>query len=87
MITPFGLLGKFTTKGFKSRLHKQYRRPVPTSSQYPGDVAETMRLEAFLRDFVIEFGPADTEQMPEQTDPHGQTPRTHEPSASEHSDM
>ncbi|KAF8600247.1 hypothetical protein BDV93DRAFT_608784 [Ceratobasidium sp. AG-I] len=65
LITPFGLLGSCSTRGFKRRLREQYHRSESGTSAYTEEVAETIRLGEFLRDYVIEFGPADTES--EQT--------------------
>ncbi|CAE6464759.1 unnamed protein product [Rhizoctonia solani] len=53
LITPFGLLGACSSRKFKRRLKDHYHK------QSPENGSETMRIGAFLRDFVIEFGPAD----------------------------
>ncbi|KAG8761791.1 hypothetical protein FRC11_013094 [Ceratobasidium sp. 423] len=53
LITPFGLLGAFSSTGFKRRLQERYHRQ-PTQ-----DDPEPFRIGAFLRDFVIDLGPAD----------------------------
>ncbi|KEP50181.1 putative Kex protein [Rhizoctonia solani 123E] len=52
-ITPFGLLGGFCSRGFRRRLREQYHG---TSDE---DGTDTIRIVKFLRDFVIDFGPAD----------------------------
>ncbi|CEL57078.1 hypothetical protein RSOLAG1IB_08332 [Rhizoctonia solani AG-1 IB] len=52
LITPFGLLGAFSSGDFKRRLQEHYHRQ-PTH-----DNPEPLRIGAFLRDFVIDFGPA-----------------------------
>ena len=62
MITPFGLLGAYSTAGFKRRLRDEYHRQDPATDQYPEDAAEGMRMGAFLRDFVIDFGPGEIPQ-------------------------
>ncbi|CUA74861.1 NAD(P)H-quinone oxidoreductase subunit 5, chloroplastic [Rhizoctonia solani] len=53
LISPFGLFGKCSSKEFKRRLREEYHG-APTE-----DGLETIRVGKFLRDFVIEFGPAD----------------------------
>ncbi|KAG8689139.1 hypothetical protein FRC09_012568 [Ceratobasidium sp. 395] len=57
LINPFGLFGSCYSRGFKRRLRERYHRR-PTMGQ-TGDAAEVMRINAFLRDFVIDFGLAD----------------------------
>ncbi|CEL57228.1 hypothetical protein RSOLAG1IB_08440 [Rhizoctonia solani AG-1 IB] len=52
LITPFGLLGALSSAGFQRRLKEHYHRQ-PTE-----DDPEPLRIGAFLRDFVIDFGPA-----------------------------
>ncbi|CAE6427813.1 unnamed protein product [Rhizoctonia solani] len=52
LITPFGLLGIFSSADFKRRLREHYHRE-PTQ----GD-PEPFRIGAFLRDFVVDLGPA-----------------------------
>ncbi|KAH7338273.1 hypothetical protein B0J17DRAFT_417974 [Rhizoctonia solani] len=61
-ITPFGLLGGCTSRDFKQRLKEKYH----TKSKEDG--ADTIRIVEFLRDFVIDFGPADLdlEELPEE---------------------
>ncbi|KAH7338267.1 hypothetical protein B0J17DRAFT_661695 [Rhizoctonia solani] len=51
-ISPFGLLGGFSSSGFKQRLSDEYRSKSD-------DGTDTIRIVKFLRDFVIDFGPAD----------------------------
>ncbi|CAE6472148.1 unnamed protein product [Rhizoctonia solani] len=55
LIAPFGLLGECSTDNFKKRLREHYYR------QPTWDDPETFRINigAFLRDFVIDLGPAD----------------------------
>ncbi|GAB1524783.1 hypothetical protein RhiTH_007938 [Rhizoctonia solani] len=55
LITPFGFLGTLGSKGFEQRLKDQYQTK-PTN-----DDRDTIRIASFLRDFVLDFGPA----MPE----------------------
>ncbi|EUC62561.1 transmembrane protein, putative [Rhizoctonia solani AG-3 Rhs1AP] len=50
-ITPFGLLGGCSSRGFKRRLREEYH----ISSE---DGTDTIRIVPFLQDFVIDFGPA-----------------------------
>ncbi|KAG8711669.1 hypothetical protein FRC09_020481 [Ceratobasidium sp. 395] len=61
LITPFGLFGGCHSRGFQRRLRDRYHRQ-PTAGQ-AGDAAEAIRIHAFLRDFVIDFGPADVENQ------------------------
>ncbi|CAE6507176.1 unnamed protein product [Rhizoctonia solani] len=62
LITPFGLLGACTSRGFKRRLKDHYH------IHSPEDGSDTIRIGAFLRDFVMDFGPAeiDIEHRPMQ---------------------
>ncbi|CAE6459193.1 unnamed protein product, partial [Rhizoctonia solani] len=57
-IAPFGLIGAFSSKGFKQRLREEYHG---TSTE---DGMDTIKIVKFLRDFVIEFGPADLDPEP-----------------------
>ncbi|CAE6490294.1 unnamed protein product [Rhizoctonia solani] len=57
-MTPFGLLGTFGSGGFKRRLQKECHA---TSTE---GGADTIKIVKFLRDFVIEFGPADLDPEP-----------------------
>ncbi|CAE6442443.1 unnamed protein product [Rhizoctonia solani] len=68
LITPFGLLGVCSSIGFKRRLREQYHR---TSAN--GD-SDAIRIGLFLRDFVVDFGPADIEL--ERHHSHTQQPAT-----------
>ncbi|KAG8763606.1 hypothetical protein FRC11_000544 [Ceratobasidium sp. 423] len=52
LITPFGLIGMCTSKGFKRRLRQHYYGQDTQGS-------ETFKVGAFLRDYVLELGPAD----------------------------
>ncbi|CAE7128661.1 unnamed protein product, partial [Rhizoctonia solani] len=62
LITPFGLLGECSSRGFKRRLNEEYHTTGDGGT-------ETIRIVKFLRDFVIDFGPADLdlEQRPAAT--------------------
>ncbi|KAF8715210.1 hypothetical protein RHS03_00028, partial [Rhizoctonia solani] len=55
LITPFGFLGALGSRGFKRRLKDQYQ------TKATDDDTETIRIASFLRDFVIDFGPATPE--------------------------
>ncbi|KEP48134.1 putative Kex protein [Rhizoctonia solani 123E] len=69
LITPFGLLGACSSRGFKRRLREEYH----TTS--PDDGTETIRIVKFLRDFVIEFGPADLDvEQPASQGPSHSSP-------------
>ncbi|KAG9099593.1 hypothetical protein FS749_000845 [Ceratobasidium sp. UAMH 11750] len=59
LISPFGLLGGLSSKSFRKRLQDHYR--VPPSTSEPRD-DDTIRITSFLKDFVIDFGPADAEE-------------------------
>ncbi|CUA71940.1 hypothetical protein RSOLAG22IIIB_09953 [Rhizoctonia solani] len=52
-ITPFGLLGGCSSRGFRRRLKDEYY------GQSGEGGADTVQIAKFLRDFVIDFGPAD----------------------------
>ncbi|KAG8717309.1 hypothetical protein FRC08_007727 [Ceratobasidium sp. 394] len=52
LISPFGFCGFFTSKGFKRRLRENYYSAPSEGAE------ETLRVDAFLNDFVIDFGPA-----------------------------
>ncbi|CAE6338401.1 unnamed protein product [Rhizoctonia solani] len=54
LITPFGILGACSSKRFKERLKEQYHHRSTTK----GNLG-TIDIIGFLRDFVIDFGPAD----------------------------
>ncbi|CAE6464583.1 unnamed protein product [Rhizoctonia solani] len=53
LLSPFGLFGNCSSRKFKQRLREGYHT---TSTE---DGLETIQVGKFLRDFVIEFGPAD----------------------------
>ncbi|CAE6480878.1 hypothetical protein ACGC1H_005243 [Rhizoctonia solani] len=59
-ITPFGLLGGCSSGGFKRRLREEYHISGEGGT-------DTIRIVPFMRDFVIDFGPADFD--PEQRSP------------------
>ncbi|KAG9087294.1 hypothetical protein FS749_003019 [Ceratobasidium sp. UAMH 11750] len=52
LISPFGFCGLFTSKDFKRRLRENYYSAPSEGAE------ETLRVDAFLNDFVIDFGPA-----------------------------
>ncbi|KAF8601925.1 hypothetical protein BDV93DRAFT_509760 [Ceratobasidium sp. AG-I] len=63
LITPFGLLGKLATKGFRRRLQEHY---YPSDIHVKGNVQEVARMQdeidmtRFLLDYVLDVGPAST---------------------------
>lgn len=60
LISPFGLLGGLSSRQFRRRLKKHYTfHEQPMQSH--GTARSTLRIDAFLRDFVIDFGPVDFE--------------------------
>ncbi|KAH7337108.1 hypothetical protein B0J17DRAFT_454354 [Rhizoctonia solani] len=63
LIAPFGLLGMCRSQGFRRRLRDQYHRQ-PTH-----DNPETFLMGAFLRDFVVELGPADFNPATDHVEP------------------
>ena len=67
IISPFGLLGACSSREFKSRLHDQYYLPDNAAGSHPESAAEIIRIGAFLRDYVIDFGPAGVEETSGQT--------------------
>ncbi|CAE6492382.1 unnamed protein product [Rhizoctonia solani] len=66
LITPFGLAGQLTTKGFKKRLRERYHRtsqPHEIATTHSQDVeanraAVNIDMTQFLLDYVIDMGPA-----------------------------
>ncbi|KAH7338231.1 hypothetical protein B0J17DRAFT_661566 [Rhizoctonia solani] len=60
LITPFGILGACSSKAFKRRLRDHYHRHSPDNG------GDTIRVGAFLRDFVVDFGPADIDAEHQQ---------------------
>ncbi|CAE6431045.1 unnamed protein product, partial [Rhizoctonia solani] len=66
LITPFGLLGACSSRGFRRRLKGEYHNE-----------SETIQIVKFLRDFVIDFGPADLD--PEQQRQGGSAPSSRAP--------
>ncbi|QRW20364.1 hypothetical protein RhiXN_09339 [Rhizoctonia solani] len=61
-ISPFGLLGRCSSRNFKRRLREEYH------TQSDEESAHTIQIVKFLRDFVIDFGPADLESVADR--PH-----------------
>ncbi|CAE6425466.1 unnamed protein product, partial [Rhizoctonia solani] len=55
-ISPFGLLEGYLSSGFKPRLKVEYH------SKSGEDGTDTIQIVRFLRDFVIDFGPADLDR-------------------------
>ncbi|CAE6527095.1 unnamed protein product [Rhizoctonia solani] len=53
LITPFGILGMCSSRRFKDRLKEQYHRR--STEENP----DKIHIVSFLRDFVVDFGPAD----------------------------
>ncbi|CAE6380118.1 unnamed protein product [Rhizoctonia solani] len=64
LITPFGLIGRCSSARFKSRLRREYHE-APTE-----DSAGTIQIVKFLRDFVIDFGPAGLDWDEHSSDEH-----------------
>ncbi|KAG9124074.1 hypothetical protein FRC07_012957 [Ceratobasidium sp. 392] len=60
LLTPFGLLGSCSSAGFRRRLREHYYSSADSCEQSESANGETIRLHAFLRDYVIDFGPADS---------------------------
>ncbi|KAG8698189.1 hypothetical protein FRC08_006086 [Ceratobasidium sp. 394] len=60
LISPFGIFGGCHSRGFRRRLRERYHRQHLRDQV--DDAAEAIRINAFLRDFVIDFGPADVEE-------------------------
>ncbi|CAE7127980.1 unnamed protein product [Rhizoctonia solani] len=65
LITPFGLVGRLATNGFKKRLQERYHPPQPSSQAGPwqsdtNDPRATANVDMtqFLLDFVVDMGPA-----------------------------
>ncbi|KAF8604652.1 hypothetical protein BDV93DRAFT_522354 [Ceratobasidium sp. AG-I] len=67
LINPFGILGRCHSRDFRRRLRERYHyQPVGEHGHSTGDPSDTIRMNAFLRDFIIDFGPADIDEDPEQ---------------------
>ncbi|KAF8714645.1 hypothetical protein RHS03_00286, partial [Rhizoctonia solani] len=64
LITPFGLIGRYSSANFKSHLRREYH-DAPTE-----DGASTIQIVKFLRDFVIDFGPAELDRNQRSSDEH-----------------
>ncbi|GAB1517985.1 hypothetical protein RhiTH_001042 [Rhizoctonia solani] len=62
-ITPFGLLGQCSSRDFKRRLRNEYH------TQSDKDGTKTIQIVKFLRDFVMDFGPADLDSEPRSPNP------------------
>ncbi|KAG8771200.1 hypothetical protein FRC12_003793, partial [Ceratobasidium sp. 428] len=61
LISPFGLLGRCSSRNFRRRLREHYYEPA---AQFTGESRDedTIRITSFLRDFVIDFGPAESKE-------------------------
>ncbi|QRV75539.1 hypothetical protein RhiJN_03554 [Ceratobasidium sp. AG-Ba] len=59
LLAPFGLLGHCSSGRFRRRLRDHYYSSEETGGDYKQPKMDTVRLHAFLRDYVIDFGPAD----------------------------
>ncbi|CAE7233672.1 unnamed protein product [Rhizoctonia solani] len=60
LISPFGLVGAWSSEGFKYRMRQQYHREASEGN------SDTFLITPFLRDFVVDFGPVDTEPVHRQ---------------------
>ncbi|CAE6492340.1 unnamed protein product [Rhizoctonia solani] len=65
IITPFGLMGRFATKGFRKRLQEKYHYPMEPGNQTKSGPendrprpAVGIDMTQFLLDYVIDMGPA-----------------------------
>ncbi|KAF8686311.1 hypothetical protein RHS04_00240 [Rhizoctonia solani] len=79
-ISPFGLLGQCSSRGFKRRLREEYH------IQSTEEGTDTIHIVKFLRDFVIDFGPANLDSEShalQQSRPSSPRIETHEESAAE----
>ncbi|KAF8700304.1 hypothetical protein RHS03_06678, partial [Rhizoctonia solani] len=79
-ISPFGLLGQCSSRGFKRRLREEYH------IQSTEEGTDTIHIVKFLRDFVIDFGPANLDSEShalQQSRPSSPRVETHEESAAE----
>ncbi|KAG8700565.1 hypothetical protein FRC09_005880, partial [Ceratobasidium sp. 395] len=61
LISPFGLLGRCSSRNFRRRLREHYYEPA---AQFTGESRDedTIRITSFLQDFVIDFGPAESKE-------------------------
>jgi hypothetical protein len=67
LITPFGLLGRWCSIDFQERLRTYYHTTQPRTGNEQNDSMDVVRVFAFLRDYVIDFGPADFKPEPAQS--------------------
>ncbi|KAG9079704.1 hypothetical protein FRC06_007574, partial [Ceratobasidium sp. 370] len=63
---PFGLVGRFATKGFRRRLRDHYYAPGAQQDQAKGDTTGAIKIDQFLLDYVLDLGPATVTTPPEQ---------------------
>ncbi|KAF8604654.1 hypothetical protein BDV93DRAFT_94450 [Ceratobasidium sp. AG-I] len=72
LISPFGIFGGCRSRAFKNRLRERYHHRTTGENGQPMDEPmDAIRINAFLRDFVIDFGPAEIEE--DLTNGHGET--------------
>ncbi|KDN38543.1 hypothetical protein RSAG8_09432, partial [Rhizoctonia solani AG-8 WAC10335] len=73
LITPFGLLGLCSSKGFRRRLQDRYH------GQNTERDSDVFRIWMFLRDYVIDFGPADFDpEAQDMASPNNPAPTSHD---------
>ncbi|QRW23189.1 hypothetical protein RhiXN_08225 [Rhizoctonia solani] len=63
IISPFGFIGQFATKGFKKRLYEKYYTSSQPGSEVPlapncGQTQIHLDMTQFLLDYVVDMGPA-----------------------------
>ena len=63
LISPFGMFGSCHSRAFKNRLRERYHyRTTGENGRSTRESIDMIRIHAFLRDFVIDFGPAEIEE-------------------------
>ncbi|QRV94727.1 hypothetical protein RhiJN_22745 [Ceratobasidium sp. AG-Ba] len=60
LISPFGLVGRLYSAQFRKRLRDHYRITEDDSRATQSEPTGAIRVFALLRDYVIDFGPADS---------------------------
>ena len=63
LINPFGILSGCHSQDFRRRLRERYHcQSIGENGHSTDDPSDVIRMNAFLRDFVIDFGPADIDE-------------------------
>ncbi|KAG8692256.1 hypothetical protein FRC09_011357 [Ceratobasidium sp. 395] len=76
LISPFGLFGSCHSRGFRRRLRERYHRQ--STKGQTDEAVEAIRINAFLRDFVIDFGPANVDDEDVESGQNGKRELSHQ---------